>query len=382
MNNTSGGNNVAVGYFAGLENVSGGNNTFVGYSAKPSVGNLTNATAIGAGAIVSTSNSLVLGNNANVGIGTSTPASKLSVAGLIETTTGGVKFPDGTIQTTAGGVSAGTVILNQTTLQAGANFNISGTGTSNIFNAATQFNLGGQRVLRAAAPGVGAGSLYVGINAGSSITTSTQNTFVGASAGQNTTEGDFNSFFGAGAGSNNTQGFNNSFFGSTAGAVTITGANNSFFGAGAGLSNNGDGNAFFGVAAGENNTTGGGNSFFGSNAGVYNSTGSGNTFIGNATQGNIGSTLTNITAVGASASVSQSNSMVLGSINGVNNATADTSVGIGTSAPKAKFDVTGGNILVGSPGQGIILKTPTTNLCRLLSLNDSAAIVLTTIACP
>ena len=37
-----------------------------------------------------------------VGIGTDTPSSKLTVAGLIETTGGGVKFPDGTTQTTAG----------------------------------------------------------------------------------------------------------------------------------------------------------------------------------------------------------------------------------------------------------------------------------------
>ena len=38
----------------------------------------------------------------NVGIGTSSPAEKLSVAGIIESTSGGFKFPDGTIQTTAG----------------------------------------------------------------------------------------------------------------------------------------------------------------------------------------------------------------------------------------------------------------------------------------
>jgi hypothetical protein len=39
-----------------------------------------------------------------VGIGTDTPTSKLTVAGVIETkgTGGGVKFPDGTVQTTAG----------------------------------------------------------------------------------------------------------------------------------------------------------------------------------------------------------------------------------------------------------------------------------------
>jgi hypothetical protein len=37
-----------------------------------------------------------------VGVGTATANSKLTVAGLIETTTGGVKFPDGTTQITAG----------------------------------------------------------------------------------------------------------------------------------------------------------------------------------------------------------------------------------------------------------------------------------------
>ncbi len=39
--------------------------------------------------------------NGDVGIGTSAPSSKLTVNGTIETTTGGVKFPDGTTQTTA-----------------------------------------------------------------------------------------------------------------------------------------------------------------------------------------------------------------------------------------------------------------------------------------
>jgi len=40
-------------------------------------------------------------NNWNVGIGTQTPTSKLTVSGAIESTAGGFKFPDGTVQQTA-----------------------------------------------------------------------------------------------------------------------------------------------------------------------------------------------------------------------------------------------------------------------------------------
>jgi hypothetical protein len=43
---------------------------------------------------------MVFTNNGNLGIGVIGPGSKLTVAGLIESTSGGIKFPDGTIQTT------------------------------------------------------------------------------------------------------------------------------------------------------------------------------------------------------------------------------------------------------------------------------------------
>ncbi len=49
----------------------------------------------------------------DIGIGTTSPSSKLTVAGTIESTSGGVKFPDGTTQTTAavgGGVTTGKAI--------------------------------------------------------------------------------------------------------------------------------------------------------------------------------------------------------------------------------------------------------------------------------
>jgi hypothetical protein len=72
-------NNTFFGYSAGQGNTTGGNNTILGFQADLGANNLTNATAIGANALVSQSNSLILGNNANVGIGTSTPNSKLTV---------------------------------------------------------------------------------------------------------------------------------------------------------------------------------------------------------------------------------------------------------------------------------------------------------------
>jgi hypothetical protein len=75
---------------------------------------------------VDSSNSYTLGDSiifedkfGKLGIGTKTPTSLLTVKGMIETTLGGYKFPDGTIQTTAG---MGSVIHDAT---------LKGNGTSN-----------------------------------------------------------------------------------------------------------------------------------------------------------------------------------------------------------------------------------------------------------
>lgn len=88
-NNTSGNYNTAIGDNGMLANTTGSKNTTLGYNANLGSANLTNATAIGAEAVVNTSNSIVLGSNANVGIGTSSPSAKLDVAG-------NVKIADGT----------------------------------------------------------------------------------------------------------------------------------------------------------------------------------------------------------------------------------------------------------------------------------------------
>jgi hypothetical protein len=88
--NTTGTQNSFVGNYAGGANITGSRNVFLGYSADASTGALSNAGAIGSHALVSASNSLVLGaikgvNDAaastNVGIGTSAPAYLLHVNG-------------------------------------------------------------------------------------------------------------------------------------------------------------------------------------------------------------------------------------------------------------------------------------------------------------
>jgi hypothetical protein len=171
------------------------------------------------------------------------------------------------------------------------------------------------------------------------------NTFVGVGAGINntpgspgSTSGSFNSFFGERAGSRNTDGNLNSFFGAVAGFANTKGFSNSFFGVNAGFNNTlGDGNSSIGTGAGGNNTEGNFNSFLGESAGTSNTTENNNTFLGARSNGEPG--ITNSTAVGFRAKVTRSDSLVLGSINGVNAATADTNVGIGTTAPAYKLEV-------------------------------------------
>ena len=61
----------------------GSNNTFIGADTNFTNTGISNATAIGAGTLVSQSNTVILGNGANVGIGTSTPSQKLHVSGNV-----------------------------------------------------------------------------------------------------------------------------------------------------------------------------------------------------------------------------------------------------------------------------------------------------------
>ena len=225
-------------------------------------------------------------------------------------------------------------IQNSFSTQPASNFNISGNGAAggtlsgNIVSAAAQFNIGASRVLSIAGAG---------------------NAFLGADVGVANTSGNHNSFFGTGAGQANVSGAQNAFFGYAAGAANTVG-NNSFFGSHAGFTNTtGTNNAFFGYNAGFQNGPGSSNAIFGSSAGSNNLFGSNNTLIGY--QADIGNTsMTNATAIGSNAFAGKDNSLVLGSINGVNGATADVNVGIGTISPAERLHIAdnGGNVLIGN----------------------------------
>jgi hypothetical protein len=82
LSNTTGFFNTSVGSFAGTLNKTGFQNTFIGASANfgSGIDSLVNATAIGYSAHVDTSNALILGNGANVGIGTSKPKAALHIS--------------------------------------------------------------------------------------------------------------------------------------------------------------------------------------------------------------------------------------------------------------------------------------------------------------
>lgn len=130
LTNTTGNQNTAIGSQALYYNTGGSNNTGLGYNAGPDQNSpsLMNATAIGANAVVSESNALVLGgtgsNAVSVGIGTATPAYTLDVQGT-GNFTGLVKFASG--QTFPG---AGTI--KGVTTAAGSG--LTGGGTSGTLN--------------------------------------------------------------------------------------------------------------------------------------------------------------------------------------------------------------------------------------------------------
>ncbi|HMM78998.1 MAG TPA: hypothetical protein PKC65_03135 [Pyrinomonadaceae bacterium] len=173
--------------------------------------------------------------------------------------------------------------------QALANFSIDGTGSANVINSQTRYNIGGSNALSF---GNSIEDLYVGGD--SPANTGIGQTFVGRFAGFSNTSGGANSFLGSEAGRNNTTGGNNTFVGQFAGLDNI----------------GGNWNTFIGQAAGHHNSTGFSNTFIGQASGTENTSSTHTTLLGANTSTVDG--LSYATAVGAGATVTSSNTVALG----------------------------------------------------------------------
>jgi hypothetical protein len=210
-------------------------------------------------------NSTIYETGGNVGIGTTTPTSMLTVAGSV----------------------SGTSVNASTAYQIKGNNILSTSGTQNVFlgQQAGQHNTSGEFNVFS---GYGAGSSnttgsensFLGHQAGNLNATGRANTFLGNIAGENNTSGGDNTFLGARAGASNTSGNNNVFAGFVTGNKNTTGSQNVFLGNGAGLANTtGQNNTLVGWASGSSNVTGTDNIYLGYTSG-RNATGSNNIYLG------------------------------------------------------------------------------------------------------
>ncbi|MCH7574484.1 MAG: tail fiber domain-containing protein [Candidatus Marinimicrobia bacterium] len=91
----------------------------------------TLASAAGRNAYIAGSGNSYLAIDGNLGIGTDTPGQKLTVAGTVESTSGGFKFPDGSVQTAAAtGGSGGGWVDDGTVVRLADSTNYVGIGTT------------------------------------------------------------------------------------------------------------------------------------------------------------------------------------------------------------------------------------------------------------
>ena len=180
------------------------------------------------------------------------------------------------------------------------------------------------------------------------------NTVTGISCLGANTSGVRNSAFGVGAMSANTSGHNNAAYGGYSLLNNTSGNKNAAFGDDVMNANtSGSGNTSIGYASMYNSTTGSFNAALGQLSGLNNVTGSYNLCLGSLSDVGAGD-LVNASAIGHRAYVGASNSMVLGSIQGVNGASSNTKVGIGTTTPAALLDVNADVLVNGlSIGRGL-----------------------------
>lgn len=316
--NTSGTSNTAIGQFSLYDNTTGSLNTGVGYRAGVQSSGLNYASAFGAHAYVSTSNTLVLG-----GLGSDKNATYSSVDdqvvigaygrndtyGNTKLYVNGVTFVDNNLYvkdavTATAGAFSGAVSASRIDVS-----NSDGVVTPNVIVGTGA--MPGPQTGPSGSPGEGGNAVFgnlamysntegaqnTGIGSYSlyTNTTGSRNTAVGYLASYYSKTADRNTAVGYASLLNNEIGYRNTALGTYALFYTTTGNNNTAIGEGALL----------------NNSTGSGNTSLGQDSMTTNKTGSFNTTVGyfsNVTADN----LTYATAIGANSSVSTSNTVVLG----------------------------------------------------------------------
>jgi hypothetical protein len=313
----------------------------------------------------------------NVGIGTTSPADKLDVNGNLSATgmvsassfnIGGNLFAFGSYATgnvflgfagnttttgTANLGSGGQALFYNTT---GSNNTADGvfalyqntTGSANtasgwqaLFSNTTGFNNTASGIEALLSNTTGHDNTAAGVYALIFNTTGIFNTANGSQALYSNSTGSNNTASGFDALVNNTSGSNNTASGYLALTSNTSGGGNAAIGDSTLFYNTtGIGNTASGEEALNNNTTGNDNTAGGSQALIYNTTGSYNTALGYFAGPDAGSpNLANATALGAYATVSESNALVLGCTVGSNDCPAAVSVGIATTTPSNVFTV-------------------------------------------
>ncbi|MEQ8418242.1 MAG: hypothetical protein RIB71_27420 [Imperialibacter sp.] len=339
LTNTTGAHNVFIGGDGGT-NTTGDFNTLIGDNADVGVDGLANATAIGAGAIVSQSNSIALGQaGTKVGIGQSTPLSEVHISNQGHILTDG----DDMVVTDNIHTVAGTPTYTEN--GAGMVLALSGTGSNlQVFEAAS--GLAGNAAALTELMTIQGGTSYVTTDwTANNITVSQENSLIlsdadnsanislkapgvvtasttftmpdgdGASGNSLVTDGSGNlgwapllarevgsagfatvitgsgaaptfatgqqnAIYGDLAGGSFSDGSFNTYLGYATGGTGSTVTYNTFIGNEAGLANTANSNTFVGSESGYTNTSGTSNVFLGRASGYSNLTASNNTFLG------------------------------------------------------------------------------------------------------
>ncbi len=318
LKNTTGGVNVAIGEQSLFENTIGNQNVAVGDQALQNNVAGSGSVAIGYFAMKNTNNTTSAFITNNVAVGANALCGNLPPA----TNTGvkNVAIGSSVLRNNSSG-NDNTALGNESLFS-----NSTGNANTAIGSSALYSNVSGSDLVA-----IGDSAL-VSQNGGAG-----RNTAVGSSSLWQNTTGQQNTAVGRAAIAGNTTGWNNAAVGYLS-LHRYVGDNNAAFGSQS-LRENLSGN--FNTAVGTFglvNTTGGSNTAVGYTAGSTNVTGTKNSFFGESANPTTNA-LTNATAIGANALVGQSNTVVLGSINGINSATSSVRVGIGTTTPATKLTI-------------------------------------------